>query len=120
MRTIIIAAALLLTACAGAVPGNPQGYAGITKVNVEFEVVDGNPVLSRASWTDGKDKQDISLKVDLSKGVLTYKAGGVKGVDAIALRAAVEQAVSADAKAAMPGIVDSVVKAAVQVLVPGL
>lgn len=113
---VICFLSLALAACAGAVPGNPQNYSGITDAHVEVGTVkDGEkPYIKEVRFRDGKQKQSIELKVDLDengKPTITYSAKGVEAFDGQKVRAAVEQAVSSDAKDAMPGIVDTIVKA---------
>ena len=108
-------ASLLLTACAGAVPGSPQGHAGIARAKVEFcESANGNHdrYVCAAEVVDGKERESVRLKVDLPlKGTVEYEAAGVRAFDGQEARAAVEQAVSDDVRQAFPGLVDAVVKA---------
>ena len=106
---------LALAACAGAMVGNPQGYAGITDAHVEVGTVkaEEKPYIKEVRFRDGKEKQNVEITVKFEGGVptITYKAEGVTAFDGQKVRAAVEQAVSSDAKDAMPGIVDTIVKA---------
>lgn len=102
-------AALVLSACAGALPWNPQGYAGINKAEISFDE-EGWP--SHVLIVGGKEQETISLDFEMPNGLkASYKAEGVKAFRAHEVRAAVEQAISDDAKEAVPGIVDAVVKA---------
>jgi len=102
-------AALVLSACAGALPWNPQGYAGINKAEISFDE-EGRP--SHVLIVGGKEQETISLDFEMPNGLkASYKAEGVKAFRAHEVRAAVEQAISDDVKEAVPGIVDTVVKA---------
>lgn len=117
LRIAIIAVLpLLVGACAGAVPGNPQNYAGITDAHVEVGTVkaEEKPYIKDVRFRDGKQKQSVEIKISLDeegKPTISYTAKGIEAFDGQKVRAAVEQAVSADAKEAMPGIVDTIVKA---------
>ncbi len=63
-------------------------------------------------WRDGKEKQNVSLEIALPTGArITYTADGVKAFKAHEVRAAVEQAISADEREVMPNIVDIIVDA---------
>lgn len=104
-----IGAAFLLSACAGALPGNPQGLAGINKGEFEYDPQTGKV---SGEVIGGKESEAVKLSVKTPDGLeVTYSAKGVKAFDGQAVRAAVERAVSDGAKQAMPGIVDSVVSA---------
>ncbi len=124
IRTLIMAVAAavsltMVTAC-GAIPGNTQVNAGITHAVVEVCATDnGKPYVCEAEIIDGKDKQAVALKVTNGSGWnVEYTASGVTGVDAIRLRAAVEQSISSDLKDATPGIVSSITDAVVKALSP--
>ncbi len=63
-------------------------------------------------WKDGKEKQNVSLEIELPNGVkLSYSADGVKAFKAHEVRAAVEQAISEDVREVVPNIVDIIVDA---------
>ncbi len=63
-------------------------------------------------WKDGKEKQNVSLEIELPTGVkLSYSATGVKAFKAHEVRAAVEQAISEDVRGVVPNIVDIIVDA---------
>lgn len=115
MRHTIIALPLLLSACAGALPWNTQSKAGITDAVVtwcESKDATKDKYVCGARLTDGKEKTYIALKIDTPDGShLKYTARDVKAFQGQQVRAAVEKAVSADVKAAAPGIVDAIVKA---------
>ena len=119
---LLIAGALalvLLSGCAGAVPWNPQGYSGVNLVEAEFVVADGQSGPKSIKVVGGKEQEAVSFKATLPDGTaVDYSASGVKAFDGQKLRAAVEDAVSDDVKAAAPGIVESVVKAVTRVARP--
>ncbi len=105
-------AALALSACAGAVPWNPQGYAGINLVEAEFEVPENAAGPTRLRILGGKEQESVAFKASLPDGtVVEYGAAGVGAFDGQRVRAAVEEAVSKDAREASPGIVDAIMKA---------
>lgn len=111
--TALCAVSLILSACAGAVPWNPQGYSGINKGVIEFGP-DGKP--KRAEIIGGKEQTRLVLDADMQSGKFHYEAVGVRAFDGQKVRAAVEQAVSADVRAVAPGIVDSVMSAVMRAL----
>lgn len=101
--------AATLTACAGAVPGNPQGYAGINHGNVTFHE-DGKP--KEITVYGGKENSTVSLTGKLPNGTeFAYSATDNKAFDGQRIRGAVERSVSQDVRDAFPGIVDSIVDA---------
>ena len=122
-------AALFLAGCAGTIPGvSQQGVAGITDVRLEWcepafakpasvgqarpASADAPKYLCGLRWRDGKEKQNVSLEIELPTGArLTYSATGVRAFKAHEVRAAVEQAISEDVRAVMPNIVDIIVDA---------
>lgn len=110
IRILCVAAlALGLAACAGAVPGNPQSYAGINEARAEFGE-DGKPRVIR--FIGGKESDRVALDVKLPNGtVVHYVASGLRAFDGQVARQAVETAVSADVRAVAPGIVDAIMKA---------
>lgn len=122
-HTIFAASALVLaltTACAGVNPfDNPQAYSGINEVEATFQVPEGKSGPTWVKVIGGKEQEAVGLTLDLPDGTrATYTASGVKAFDGVALRAAVEQAISNDVKEAAPGIVDSVVAAVIKAVVP--
>ena len=109
-------AALFLAGCAGAIPGvNQQGVAGITDVRLEWcesANADAPKHFCGVRWKDGKEKQNVSLDIELPTGArLTYSATGVRAFKAHEVRAAVEQAISEDVREVVPNIVDIIVDA---------
>jgi hypothetical protein len=115
---VTVLGAFTLSACvAGAIPGNPQGYAGIAKAEVAFcESRDPakNRYVCSARVIDGKERENVELVVNLPlRGTVRYTAVGVKAFDGQRARAAVESAISSDIRQAFPGIVDTVTKALV-------
>lgn len=106
-------AAIILTAslagCAGALPGNPQGYAGINHGEFEYNPKSGK---LNGHIYGGKENEDVSLSMTTPKGLkVVYDAEGSKAFDGQAVRGAVEKAVSDDVKEAAPGIVSDIVDA---------
>ena len=126
MKIIAVIALMLavagLTACAGATLGNPQGYAGITKADVDVGIAKQGevPYIKSVTFWDGKEKQSIALTVEFLDGrpKVTYAATGVAAFDGQKVRAEIEKAVSADVKAVAPGIVDSMMNAVTKALLP--
>ncbi|WP_334128263.1 hypothetical protein [Sneathiella sp.] len=107
-------AALMLSACAGVTANNPQGFAGINKAEISFNP-DGSP--AHALILGGKEQEEILLTVETPAGLkVDYAATGIKSFDGQMIRAAVEQAVSADVREAIPGIVDGLTSALTRVL----
>ncbi len=108
--------ASLLSACAGTIPGvSQQSVAGITDVRLEWcepAAPDAPKYLCGVRWKDGKEKQNVSLEIELPTGVkLSYSADGVKAFKAHEVRAAVERAISEDVRKVVPNIVDIIVDA---------
>lgn len=105
----ILGALFMLSACAGAFPGNPQGYAGINHGNVTF-YEDGKP--KEITVYGGKESGSVSLAGKLPDGTeFTYTASDNKAFAGQDIRGQVERAISEDVKNAFPGIVDTVVNA---------
>ncbi|MBL4906957.1 MAG: hypothetical protein JKX94_05845 [Sneathiella sp.] len=103
-----------LSACAGSTPWNEQNYAGVNKAEIEFDT-QGNP--THALIIGGKEQEQIQLSVKTPKGLeVKYSATGVKAFEGQSLRAAVEIAVSKEAKEIMPNIVDAIMNAVQVVL----
>ncbi len=108
--------ALFLAGCAGTLPGvSQQGVAGITDVRLEWcesASAEAPMYLCGVRWKDGKEKQSVSLEIELPTGArLTYTAGGVKAFKAHEVRAVVEEAISEDVREVVPNIVDIIVDA---------
>ncbi len=112
---LVFAALLILGACAGAMPWNPQGNAGLTKtiIDVGLAKQGETPYIERVEFVDGKEKDGITISVKFVDGKpqVEYSAKGVKAFKAHELRAAVEMAVSADVKEAFPKVVNDIVDA---------
>lgn len=113
----LVALAILASGCAGAVPGNPQGYSGIN--HGEFSYDPDTGALEGEVW-GGKENEDVALKVQAPDGTtIDYSASGTKAFDGQAVRGAVEEAVSADVKDSVPGIVDTITDAILQLQTGG-
>lgn len=111
-KLFVIASMVILAGCAGAVPWNPQGYAGINMVEASFQVPADQAGPTSIRIVGGKEQESISFDAILPDGTdVSYTATGVRAFDGQTLRAAVEQAVSEDVKAIAPGIVENVVRA---------
>lgn len=113
MRLLLVCAmALVLTACAGSANiwgHNPQSYSGVNYVTFEYPTEAG---AITGTLYGGKEQDTVSITVLHPSGVeVTYSASGAKAFEGQEIRAAVEKAVSQDAKEAMPGIVDTITKA---------
>ena len=97
---VLCAAAALVSAlggCAGAVPDNEQGLAGVTDVRLEWCPVGAGSAdykLCNIAWKDGKEKQSVHLAADIGKGTVDYAATGVAAFDGQKMRAEVEKAVA--------------------------
>lgn len=113
----LIAASLILlamTGCATLGAESAQGRAGVTDVEVRWcERADGSDrYLCGARWVDGKERQDVSLTLDLPDGgKLRYAASGVAAFDGQRLRAEVERALVEQVGAAAPAAVDAIMRA---------
>ncbi len=120
MAALAVIAVTALGGCAGAVFGNPQGNAGITHAEVKVcESDGGTPYVCGAEIVDGKEKQNVKLTVEHPDGwKVRYAAAGVTAFEGQKIRGAVEEAVSEDAKAASPGIVDKITSSLVKLLAP--
>ncbi|MDG2286883.1 MAG: hypothetical protein P8N43_15360 [Alphaproteobacteria bacterium] len=116
---LILGAGLTLSACAGAVPWNPQGYAGINMLEAEFQDPEGVAGPTSLKVVGGKEQESIYFKTTLPDGTTAeYSAVGVKAFDGQNLRAALEGAVSDDVKAISPDIVNNILRAVTGVVVP--
>jgi len=101
MRTVsnvlALCAVAALAGCAGAVPGNEQGLAGVTDVRLEWCAIGAEKSdyrLCNIAWKDGKEKQSVHLAADIGKGTVDYAATGVAAFDGQKMRAEVEKAVA--------------------------
>lgn len=117
MRAFIAALfAITLVGCAGAVPGNPQGYSGINHATFEYPTEEGT--ITGDIW-GGKQQDTVAITIKHPSGVeVTYSASGTEAFEGQRIRGAVEKAVSADAKEAMPGIVDTITDAIIKATSP--
>ncbi|MEE9395243.1 MAG: hypothetical protein V3W41_22350 [Planctomycetota bacterium] len=106
--------ALALNACAGAVPWNPQGHAGMTEVAVKWCGEGADRAACKFKVMDGKEKGQVSFEVEFTPDgtIMNYAATDEKAFEGQAIRADVEKAVAAEVTKAMPSIVDAV-KAAI-------
>ena len=105
MKTLlaVLGAALFLSACAGAVDGNPQSYAGINMAEFNYHPGTG-AITSRV--IGGKEAENVKLSISTPKGlIVVYEAEGLQVVDRQLIRAAVEKAVSDNIVKVLPGIV---------------
>ena len=104
----------LVTACAGAVPWNDQGYSGINKAEIEFDK-NGKP--KYALIIGGKEQETVNLDVVTPDGLkVTYSASGVKAFTGQEIRGAVEQAVSKDATEIAPEVIDTITKGVLDIV----
>lgn len=114
LSAVIAGAAMLALAACGTL-GNPdQGSAGITHATLKICQVKDTGALypCQAEIVDGKDHANAHLKIDAPGGwKVDYGADTSGATQAIAVRAAVDKAVSSDLKQASPGIVESITKA---------
>ena len=124
---LVVLVAFVLSACAGAVPWNPQGYAGITK----WKVVPSAECLKAAKTDktlcyellvmDGKEKQDVTFDISRKPDgtfLVKYDAKGVKAFTGQQIRAEVEIQVAKTLEAILPGMVESLVKAILKSIKP--
>lgn len=91
--------AFMLSACAGAVPWNPQGYSGITHITVKTgqacQIVETSVAVKgdcTVKIIDGKESGSIDVKTVQADGTtLNIKASDVKAFEGQAQRAGVEK-----------------------------
>jgi len=103
-----------VTACAGAVPWNPQGYSGINKAEIEFDK-NGKP--TSALIIGGKEQETVNLNVETPDGLkVSYSASGVKAFTGQEIRGAVEQAVSNDSTKIAPAVIDTITKGVLDIV----
>jgi hypothetical protein len=112
-----LAAILLLVALSGcgALPWNPQGYAGVTHVELQGcddeEGIDGQLYCDIIIY-DGKEKTDLDVVVKRSPdGTIeaNYRARNVEAFGGQAIRGEVEQAITGAVQAALPEITRAVI-----------
>lgn len=117
MRAFIAALfAITLVGCAGAVPWSPQGYAGINHAEFTYPTEQGE---IEGVVYGGKENDSVAITIKHPSGIeVTYSASGSKAFEGQSIRGAVEEAVSADAKEAMPGIVDTITDAIIKATSP--
>lgn len=117
IRTLALGlAGLLLAACAGAIPFNPQGHAGVTTVES-----DGAACVPPLYYRSGKEAERISVTFECKPdGTVsaTIEAGGVKAFLGQAERAEVEKDVAAILGDVAPDIVAAVIDAVLEGLTP--
>lgn len=120
LLAILITAVLALGACAGALPGNPQGYSGQTYATVEIPCKVGEELrLCKGEIRDGKEKAATTLKVELNEvGSMSYSAKEVRAFDGQAIRGEVEKAVAQHAADVTPGFVEAIVSIVKTALLP--
>lgn len=93
---------LLLSSCAGAVPWNPQGYAGITHVDVQWK--EDSPELARVRVWHGKEGTfNITARLPDGSEVI-WEGLDVKAFEAFKSRAEVESYVAEKFADAAPDI----------------
>jgi len=109
---IAATAALFLSACAGAVPWNPQNYAGVDELVVTFQVPEGSHGPETLRIIGGKEASSLDFAWVTPDGTeMSFSAKEQKAFEGQKIRGAVEDAVSDDVKAAFPGLVDGIVRA---------
>lgn len=123
MRTglkLSLAAGCLLSLAACGSLGNPnQGNAGITHAVVKVCTEADKVFVCAAEIVDGKEKQAVHLSVKKPDGwEIEYSASGVLAFEAHKVRAAVDQAISADVREAVPDIVEKVTGAILKAYKP--
>lgn len=112
VMTVSKAGALFLTSlalvgCAGSLPGkSKQGHAGITDWAVEFNDETGK--IESVRIIDGKEKADVSFKVDMEARVAEYEAKDVDAFEGQDKRAQVEKVLAEKYGEAAPGILDAI------------
>lgn len=124
---VLLALGVFIAGCAGAVPWNPQGYAGITK----WKVVPSADCLKAAKTDktlcyellvmDGKEKQDVTFDISRKPDgtfLVKYDAKGVKAFTGQQIRAEVEIQVAKTLEAILPGMVESMVQAILKAVKP--
>ena len=113
MRLFLFLILLVLLSGCGAIPGNSQVDAGMTRALIEWKTdKDGISRISRAEIINGKEMQDVRLRAKLADGTsIDYSATAVKAFQAHAVRSAVEKQISSDVREMVPGIVDNIVTA---------
>jgi hypothetical protein len=93
----------MLAGCAGR-----QDAAGITEVDVGWQAGQ----LETLSWTDGKEKQAVSLSVRFPDGAeVNYGAGEVKAFEGQAVRGRVADAITGVLGDVGPDVIDSLTNA---------
>ena len=94
MNKLLMALTLLLVSgCAGATIGNPQGKAGITQAEFSYSKDKG----LHGKIISGREHERTELAVKSPEGVeVHYSADGTKAFEGQKVRAGVEKAVSAE------------------------
>ncbi len=116
LRYLLLACvAFTLSACAGAMPWNPQGYGGISRWEFRSCVTDeGVPYVCRVSVWNGKEGEDVLVTGELADGTkFEFQAKHVSGIDAIRERAKLEAIIAEQLGDVAPGIIESILDAAV-------
>lgn len=114
--------ALILAGCAGNTPWkNPQQWSGINEATIEANCPEDVDAWCPATVhiLGGKEAQRIGItyrKEQDGTTLVKYEAVDVKAFEGQQIRAAVEEAVSEDAKEVAPGIVDTVTSAVLEAL----
>ena len=107
-----LALALALSACAGAFPGNPQGYAGINKATITLDD-EGRPSIEIIG---GKEQEQMLIEFRRMgpEGAVEgrYIVSGARAFDGQKFRGEVETIVAEEVGAAAPAIVERIVEAA--------
>jgi len=123
----LLALGVFIAGCAGAVPWNPQGYAGITKWKVTpnakclKEAKTDKTLCYELLVMDGKEKQDVTFEITRSPDgtfLVKYDAKGVKAFTGQEIRAEVEIQVSKTLETILPGMVESLVDAIIKGIKP--
>lgn len=113
----VLAAALMLPACAGGWIGGPQQHAGIETLRVKYELAtlaDGSesPYIKDVYYRSGKETNMAQLVFELPDGTkLNFDTDLAKAFEGQALRAEVERVVAEQVGDVAPGVVDAIIKA---------
>ncbi len=109
---LMVLCCALLVAC-GALPGNPQGYAGINYIKVAWaDPGGGDPHPKYVKVVNGKEQSAVDLKFQMPDGtILNYAANDVKAFAGQDIRGRVEQAVAEQLGVVSPGVIDAIMAA---------
>ena len=113
MKSILVLVMVsFMVGCAALGPQSNQGSAGITAFNIEKCELAGEATACEISFTDGKDKAYVEIKIETPQGYKAhYVAKDVTGLSAIEARASVEKAFAEAGVDIVPSVVEKLVKA---------